>query len=61
MGGAPDLNVTYLYKHRGSPVNIHSLEDARAVPSIAVRENYFAHTQLAIPRLCESGPFDGNP
>lgn len=39
-------NVTYLYKHRGSPVNIHTLEDARAVASIAVRENYFAHTQL---------------
>lgn len=39
-------NVTYLYKRRGSPVTIHSLDDARAVSSIAVRENFFAHTQL---------------
>lgn len=39
-------NVTYLYKHRGSPVLIHNLEEARSVRMIAVRENFFAHTQL---------------
>lgn len=40
-------NVTYLYRHQSSALDIHTLDDARRVGTIAVRENYFAHTLLA--------------
>lgn len=39
-------NPTYLFKRHDSNLHIESLEDARSVRSIAVRENYFAHTHL---------------
>ncbi|MCG8610441.1 MAG: transporter substrate-binding domain-containing protein [Pseudomonadales bacterium] len=39
-------NATYFYKQKGSNVNLRSFDDARKVESIAVRQNYFAHSLL---------------
>ncbi|MCP4118421.1 MAG: transporter substrate-binding domain-containing protein [Desulfobacteraceae bacterium] len=39
-------NTTYFYKRRGSAIHIKSLDDARLVKRISVRENYFTHTLL---------------
>lgn len=39
-------NTTWFYKKKGADIEISSIDDARLVDRISVRENYFAHSLL---------------